>query len=76
MGELLLLLSRVGNDVGERGVEGASMPYCEGRSCRRHQGGKGGEGHSRFVIVVVVVVEPCYIKLSGRRCGGERGGVI
>jgi hypothetical protein len=36
------------------------------------KGGKGGEGCCRFVIVVVVV-EPHFIKLRGRRRGGERG---
>jgi MinD superfamily P-loop ATPase len=36
------------------------------------KGGKGGEGRSRFVVVVVVIVEPCFIKLRG----GERGGDI
>jgi hypothetical protein len=34
--------------------------------------GRGGEGRCRFVNVVVVV-EPHFIKLHGRRCGGERG---
>jgi hypothetical protein len=57
---------------GEGGVREHQCLYVRGGRVIVVKGGKGGEGRSRFVVVVIVIVEPCFIKLRG----GERGGDI
>ena len=69
-----LLSSRIGDDVGESGGRGSIDAFyvMGGHVVVVVMGGKGVEGRCRFVIIIVIV-EPRFIELRGRRCGGERG---